>query len=440
MVVRFILAMVCLLFLASPVLSLDVHEHILENGLKVLILEDHSAPTATFQVLYRVGSRNEAFGKTGLSHLLEHMMFKGTSRFGPKTFSQTIKRAGGIDNAFTSKEYTGYFQLLASKRISLPIELEADRMNNLLLADEAVLAERNVVMEERRLRYEDDPQNYLFEEVMAMAFKNHPYRWPVIGWMSDLEQLKPADLMNHYKTYYVPNNAVILVVGDVNTEHVLAEIKEHFARIPKGPEVNQTAFSDPAQKGERRVYVRKEAELPYILSAFKVPNIKHEHSYALEVLAMILSEGKSSRLYTALIYEKQIALSAWASYSGFYRDPFLFFVGATPAQGIKSEDVEQALEKEMERIKKQAPTEREVQKAKNQIEASFIMEQDSIYMQARTIGTFEMLGGWRFIETYLHGIRNVTPEDVRSVAEHYLVDERRTTGILIPLEESTDKE
>jgi zinc protease len=439
MILRAIIAAVCFLVLAGPVFSLDVNEYKLENGLKVLILEDHTAPTATFQIWYRVGSRNESIGKTGLSHLLEHMMFKGTSRFGPKTFSQSIKRAGGIDNAFTSREYTGYFQLLTSEQIELPIELEADRMQNLLLSEEAVLSERDVVMEERRLRYEDDPQNYLFEEVMATAFKNHPYRWPVIGWMSDLEQLKPADLISHYRTYYVPNNAVVLVIGDVNTKHILAKIKEHFGKIPEGHEVDQTSFRDPAQKGEKRVYVRKEAELPYILSAFKVPNIKHKHSYALEVLAMILSEGKSSRLYNTLIYEKQIALSAWASYSGFYLDPFLFFIGATPSRGIKREDVEKVLEEEIEKIKKQAPSEREVQKAKNQIEASFIMEQDSIYMQARTIGSFEMLGGWRLIDTYLDGIRNVTPEDVRSVAEKYLVAERKTTGILIPIEKNTDK-
>lgn len=440
MSVRIILAAVCLLFLSSQALSFAVNEYTLENGLKVLILEDHSAPTATFQIWYRVGSRHEMFGKTGLSHLLEHMMFKGTKRFGPKTFSQTIKRAGGIDNAFTSREYTGYFQLLSSDRIELPIELEADRMNNLLLAEEAVFAERDVVMEERRLRYEDDPQNYLFEEVMAASFKNHPYRWPVIGWMSDLEQLQPEDLINHYKTYYVPNNAVILVVGDVSTDHILATVKKHFAHIPRGLELNEVTFSEPVQKGERKVYVHKEAELPYLLSAYKVPNITHKHSSALEVLAMILSEGKSSRLYTSLIYEKQIALSAWAGYSGFYRDSFLFFTGATPARGIKKEDVQQALKEEIEKIKTYPPSEREVQKAKNQIEASFIMEQDSIYMQARTIGTFEMLGGWRMIETYLDGIRSVTPEDVRFVAEQYLIDESKISGILIPREKNTEKE
>ena len=189
--------------------AVNVKEYNLENGLKVLIVEDHKAPTATFQVWYRVGAVNEKIGKTGLSHLLEHMMFKGTSKYGPKTFSQTIQRAGGTDNAFTTKEYTAYFELLASDRIGLPIEMEADRMKNLALTPASVMSELAVVMEERRMRYEDDPQNLVHEEVLAAAFKNHPYRWPVIGWMSDLKTLDPEDLIAHYKTYYAPNNAVV---------------------------------------------------------------------------------------------------------------------------------------------------------------------------------------------------------------------------------------
>ena len=215
--------------------ALDIAEYTLKNGLKVLILEDHKAPTATFQIWYRVGSRDENIGKTGLSHLLEHMMFKGTKKYGPKTFSQTIQRAGGTDNAFTSKEYTGYFELLASDRIGLPIELEADRMRNLVLTKDAVLSERDVVMEERRLRYEDDPQSLVYEQVMAMAFNNHPYRWPVIGWMSDLKTLDPDDLINHYRTYYAPNNAVIIVVGDVKKEDILSKVRGCFWRHPCRP-------------------------------------------------------------------------------------------------------------------------------------------------------------------------------------------------------------
>ena len=413
--------------------ALDVAEYTLKNGLKVLILEDHKAPTATFQIWYRVGSRDENIGKTGLSHLLEHMMFKGTEKHGPKTFSRAIQRAGGTDNAFTSKEYTGYFELLASDRIGLPIELEADRMRNLILAKDAVLSERDVVMEERRLRYEDDPQSMVYEEVIATAFQNHSYRWPVIGWMSDLKDLKPGDLMNHYQTYYAPNNAVIIVVGDVQKADIVSKITAAFGDIPEGPEIQRPKIEEGPQRGEKRLFVKKEAELPFIVSAYKVPDIKHEDGFALDVLGSILSDGKSSRLYQKLVYQQQIALSAWAGYEGLYKDPFLFLTGATAASGKNIEEVEKAINDEIEKIKKAPPSEIEVQKAKNQIEASFIMGQDSIYMQAKMIGTFEMIGGWRLWEKYLEGIRKVSPEDVRHVAEKYLVSDARTTGILMPL-------
>jgi zinc protease len=435
---KYLMAFLLFLFVVSPgeAGALDVKEYMLDNGLKVLIAEDHKAPTATFQIWYRVGSRNENAGKTGLSHLLEHMMFKGTKIYGPKTFSQTIQRAGGIDNAFTTKEYTAYFELLASDRIGLPVEMEADRMRNLNLTPEAVLSERDVVMEERRMRYEDDPQNTVYEEVVAAAFKNHPYRWPVIGWMSDLKTLNPADLIAHYKSYYVPNNAVVIIVGDVKAPEVLSSIRESFGKIPSVPLAKESPAGEDEQYGEKRIYVRKEAQLPYVLSVYKVPSLISDDGFALDVLATILSEGKSSRLYHSLVYEKQLAVSAWASYEGFARDPFLFFTGATASQGKKIEDVEKALLDEIETIKQAPPSAYEVQKAKNQIEASFVMEQDSIYMQARVIGTFEMIGGWRLRDKYLEGIRRVTPEDVRRVAKKYLISERKTTGILVPLKGS----
>lgn len=427
---------VILLFVSVPLAAsaINVQEHMLENGLKVLILEDHKAPTATFQVWYRIGSRHENIGKTGLSHLLEHMMFKGTKKHGPKTFSQAIQRVGGMDNAFTTGEYTGYFEFLASDRIGLPIELEADRMQNLVLTNESVLSERDVVMEERRLRYEDDPQNLLFEEVVATAFKNHPYRWPVIGWMSDLKTLNPEDLRRHYATYYAPNNAVILVVGDVKPDEVLAKIRDAFGKIPAGPEIKAIDVAEDPQNGEKRVILRKEAELPVVLSAYKVPPIHQEDGPALDVLSSILSGGKSTRIYNTLVYEKQLALSAWAGYEGMRRDPHLFYTGATAARGKSIDDVEKALLAEIEKISKEPPTSQEMQKAKNQVEASFIMEQDSFYMQAKLIGSFEMIGGWRLIDTYLEAIRKVTAADVRRVAAKYLVPERRTTGVLIPLE------
>lgn len=434
---KIILLLLILFFiqLSCDAYALNVQEYFLENGLKILIIEDHKAPTATFQVWYRVGSMDETLGKTGLTHLLEHMMFKGTERFGPKTFTQTIQKAGGTDNAFTSREYTEYFELMASDRIEIPIELEADRMQNLILTPEAVLSERDVVMEERRLRTEDDPQNSVAEEVIATAFKNHPYQWPVIGWMSDLKTLNPDDLIRHYRTYYTPNNAVVIVVGDIEPQKIISRIKEHFGKLPKGPEKKEIRIEEDEQKGEKRIYVKKEAELPYIMAAYKVPNLRHEDGFAVDVLGTILSDGKSSRLYNSLVYEKQLAISAWASYEGVFKDSFLFLMGATASQGRSIEEVEKALFEEVEKIRKEPPTDREVQKAKNQVEAAFIMGQDSFYAQASLIGMFEMTGGWRFIEKYLEGVRKVTPEDVRRVAEKYLIADKRTTGILIPLKD-----
>ena len=430
------------IFILIPVTAcaISVKEYRLENGLKVLVAEDHKAPTATFQVWYRVGSRDEPAGKTGMSHLLEHMMFKGTGTYGPKTFSQTVQRAGGRNNAYTTREYTAYFELMAADRIRLPIILESDRMRNLVLKPSSVLSERDVVMEERRLRYEDDPRNLLYMEVMAAAFKNHPYRWPVIGWKPDLETLKPADLVSYYRTYYAPNNAVIIVAGDVKAEDILSAIRKSFGGIPPGPVITGSAAKEEEQYGEKRIYIKKEAELPALLSVYKVPNIKDEDGYALEVLGTVLSEGRSSRIYRSLVYGKQLALSAWAGYDGMYRDPFLFMTGATAARGKAIGEVEKALLVEIERIKKEPPSMREVRKAKNQIEASFVMDQDSLYMQAKMIGAFEMIGGWRLLDDYLAGIRKVSPEDVSRVARKYLVPERRTTGILIPLEKGPGDE
>jgi zinc protease len=410
-----------------------VHEEVLPNGLKILALKDLSAPLAVFQIWYNAGSVNEPIGKTGLSHLLEHMMFKGTHKYGPKTFSKIIKRAGGIDNAGTSRDYVFYYQKLAPDRLHLSIELEADRMHNLVMDPEETLSERGVVMEERRMRYEDDPQNLVFEEVVSTAFKNHPYRRPVIGWMSDLQKITRDDLWKFYRTYYSPNNALIIVAGDIDVDLLVNKIKKEFGAIPKGPHIENIAIEEPEQRGEKRVFIKKEAELPYILTAYKVPDIHHEDSFALEVLSSILSDGKSSRIYKSLIDEKKIALSAGSGYSSIQKYPFLFYLYGTALPGIGIDSIEKALYEAVDGIKSNAPSEREVQKAKNQIEAGFIMGQDSVFFQAEILGIFEMIGDWRLKDAYLEGIKNVTPGDVQRVAQKYLIEDKRTVGILIPI-------
>lgn len=431
---KFILAFL-LLILIIPSLSLgEIREYKLSNGLKVLMVEDHKAPLAVFQIWYRVGSRNESSGKTGMSHLLEHMAFKGTPKYGSKALSKMVQRLGGTDNAFTTKDYTVYFQRLPSNRIELSVELESDRMHALLLEEKETLAERSVVIEERRLRYEDDPQGMLYEEVIATSFRVHPYRTPIIGWMSDLEGIERQDLYDYYKSYYSPDNAVVIISGDINPDEMFKKVSEGFSSkiMPEPPRRKTNISKEPSQKGERIVYLKRQAELPFVLTVYHTPSFPDEDAYSLEVLAGVLSGGKSSRLYKSLIYEKKLALSASASYDGLNKDPYLFFIEAVALPGRDIEEVKQALFKEIEEIKANPPSDFEVQKAKNQIESSFIMGQDSIFFQAQLIGMFEMLGDWRLMDKYLDGIKKVTPEDLQRVAKKYLHEDNRTTGILLP--------
>lgn len=410
----------------------EIKEYTLDNGLKVIISEDHKVPLATFQIWYRVGSLDEQAGKTGLSHLLEHMMFKGTPKYGSKAFSRIVQRNGGIDNAHTSMDHTMYFQTMSSDRIGISIDLEADRMANLILSPEETASEKEVVREERRLRYEDDPQTSLYENFVATAMMTHPYRNPVIGWMPDIVAIQRTDLYNHYNKYYAPGNAFIVVVGDVKAEDIVNRIRLSFGGIKKDfPEKNKIAM-EAEQKGEKRVYLKKEAELPYMLAGYHTPSFPNEDSFALDILSTILSEGKSSVLYKALVYEKKLALAIGAEYDGMHIDPFLFMLWGTAAPGKDISDIEKSVYIEIENLKRTPPLERAVQKAKNQVEASFIFGQDSLYMQAMKIGVFETLGGWRLIDKYLEGIRKITPEDVQRAAQKYLTEDNRTVGILIP--------
>lgn len=413
--------------------ELEVFETTLDNGLKVLLFEEHKAPVVTFHIWYRVGSRNEQLGRTGLAHLTEHMMFKGTARIGGREFSQIIRRNGGQDNAFTSQDYTGYFVTLAADRIHLPLELEPDRMVNLVLDPDEVARERSVVMEERRLRTEDDPNSSLWEEVEAAAFKAHPYGNPVIGWMEEIQQLNREDVRTFYRTYYAPNNAVVVVVGHFDREKLLPKIREAFGGIPRGPEPRPVRSVEPPQLGERRVVLRRQdAQLASVVAAYHVPNLTDPDSYALDVLEVILAGGKSARLHRQLVYEKQLALSAGALYSRVAADPELITLFATPAPGKPTEEVEQALYDEIERLKTELVSSRELQKAKNQIEASFIFSQDSIFSLARQIAAYEVVAGWQYWKAYVPGIRAVTPEDVQQIVKKYFTVENRTVGVLLP--------
>ncbi len=294
---------------------LTVQEFTLANGLKVLLVEEHKAPVITVQIWYKVGSRNEIMGRAGLSHMLEHMMFKGTPKYGKGEFSKIIEKNGGNDNAFTSQDYTAYFENLAADKLELALELEADRMKGLLLDDKEFQLEREVVKEERRLRVEDVPMAYLIEQMHAQAFMVHPYHWPIIGWFNDLDAMTREDLKTYYEKYYVPNNATLVIVGDVKAETALPLIRKHFEGIPQGSPPPSLSVVEPEQKGERRIVVKRDAQLPFIYFGYKVPNFKSRDVHALAVLETILSTGKSARLYDALVYRKKQALQVGAGYS-----------------------------------------------------------------------------------------------------------------------------
>ena len=410
-----------------------VLETVLPNGLKVILLENHKAPLITFQVWYRVGSRNEVWGKTGLSHMLEHMMFKGTKKVGPEEFSRIIQENGGNDNAFTSRDYTAYFENLSAVRVQVALDLESDRMQNLLLREEDFRTERMVVMEERRLRTEDNPAAFLLEQMEAAAFQIQPYHWPTIGWMEDIARFTLEDLKAYYRTYYNPVNAFLIVLGDFKREELLLRIEKAFGAHPKGVAPNQDKDKDPPQAGERRIFVKKEAQLPSLVMGYHVPNLRDPDSYVLEVIATILSGGKSSRLHQSLVREKRLVLRADADHSLLSRDPGLFYLSADLLPGKEFAQVEKALDQEMEILQSEPVGEKELEKAKNQLEASFLFGQDSFFYQAMVLAQHEICLDWKAIDNYLPSIRKVSPEDIQRVAKRYLTPDNRTVGILVPL-------
>ncbi len=420
---------------AAPRTGPDVAEATLDNGLRVLILEDHRSPVVSIQVWYRVGSRNERPGATGLAHFLEHMMFKGTPAHGRGQFAQLVEQNGGQDNAFTSQDVTVYFTNIASDKVDLVLGLEADRMRHLLLAPSEIDSERQVVMEERRTRTEDDPDGLLSEEMMSLAFKAHPYHWPIIGWMEDIQRINSGELRAFYDTYYVPNNAILVVVGDVGAGDVLARARRHFGPIPRGAEPPAVTAVEPPQIDERRLTVRKVgAQLPIVDIAWHVPNSRSADAPALELLSTILSEGRASRLYRKLVYEKRLALGAGGDYSYFSLDPNIFWFFATPLPGQGPEALEQALLDEVELLKREPVPEEELERAKNQTEADFVWRQDSVFSRASTLARFEMLGSWRLQERFVSLIRAVTAADLQRVARAYFPLDRKNAAILVPAE------
>ncbi|MCC2670047.1 MAG: peptidase protein, partial [Armatimonadetes bacterium] len=406
-----------------------VTETVLPNGLKILTKEVRNAPVVSFAVWYRVGSRNERTGITGSSHLLEHMLFKGTKTRPPGEISRALFINGATFNASTYYDWTNYYETLASDRLEMAMQIEADRMQHSLVDAKQLASEMTVVRSELEGR-ENSPGTLLFQAVSAAAFEAHPYQWPIIGWRSDVENMPRDAIYNYYKTHYGPNNATVVIVGDFATDQALAMVKKYFGGAKRIPEPVKVYTAEPPQRGERRVTVRRSGSLPMVLIGYKSPAASNPDTYALDLLASILSDGRSSRLYQSLV-EKQIATSADAGNPSL-KDPYLFTFSATARPGVDADRLEKAILEQVERVKSEAVTAEELARAKSRTAADFIFQNDSVTAQANQLGYWDMTVDWRYVTTYLERINALKPADLQRVAQKYFVPDSRTVGQFIP--------
>jgi zinc protease len=414
-----------------------VQERVLANGLKVLVKSDRRAPTVVHLIAYRAGSIDEVNGRTGVAHALEHMMFKGTRTVAAGEFSRRVAAMGGRENAFTTRDYTGYFQQIPSPRLAEVMALEADRMSNLVLAAEAFATEREVIIEERRLRTEDRARSRVFEQLMASAFVASPYRHPVIGWMSDLQSMTLADLEDWYRSWYVPANATLIVVGDVVADQVFALAERHYGAIaPRAPS-SRKPQEEPRQTGLRQSVVKAPAENAYGVLAFRVPKLAKVDGdiepYALEMLSEVLAGDENGRLTRELVRGSRVADSASAGYGLTSRGPALFTLSGVPAAGRSVAELQQALRAQVERIAKEGVEERELERIRIGYVASRVYQRDSLMSQAMEIAGLEMAElSHTDADRILDRIRAVRAEDVQAVAARYFGDDGLTVVTLDP--------
>ncbi|MDP3678919.1 MAG: pitrilysin family protein [Methylotenera sp.] len=416
----------------------SIQEFKLDNGLKLIVQEDHRSPVVVSQVWYRAGSLDEVNGKTGVAHVLEHMMFKGTKQVPAGQFSRLIAAAGGKENAFTSTDYTTYFQQLEKSNLPLSFKLEADRMANLQLTEEDFAKEIKVVMEERRWRTDDKPQSQVNEAFQGVVYRAHPYARPVIGFMNDLENMTVEDAREWYHNWYAPNNATLVVVGDVNAQEVYALAKKHFGHLKAKVLPARKPQVEPAQIGERRVVVKAPAKLPYLLMGYHVPALANPETdwepYALEVLAGVLSGNPAARLNQKLVRETQLAIDASAGYDLLARGrQSLFALDGTPSEGKTVIELEAALLQQIENIKVSGVTVEELDRVKAGVIAADVYKRDSMFYQGMQLGTIETIGfPWKILQEYPAKLRAVTPEQVQAVAKKYLLKDNLTIATLDP--------
>jgi zinc protease len=427
-----------LLALTAPLAVLaNPFEHQLANGLRLIVKEDHRAPTAAHMVWYRAGSIDETNGTTGVAHVLEHMMFKGTPSAGPGEFNRRVAAAGGRDNAFTSRDYTAYFQQIPKQKLEEMMQLEADRMHHLTLDPKAFAQEIKVVMEERRLRTDDQPQAMLFEQMSGVAFQSHPYRVPIIGWMNDLENMTAQDARDWYERWYVPNNAYVVIVGDVDHVQVFKLAEKTYGQLKSRPLPLRKPQDEPTQTGIRRLTVKAPADLPVVLMTYKVPVIrdveKDVDPYALEMLSAILDGHEAARFSRHLIREQRLAVVAGTGYDATSRGPGMFFLQGSPSEGKTSAELEAGFRAELARIQKDGVAADELARAKAQLVASQIYKLDSMFGQAMEIGQMESAGiSHKLDKRMIEKLQAVSAEQVQAVAQKYFRDDKLTVADLDP--------
>ncbi|HUR64739.1 MAG TPA: pitrilysin family protein [Chitinophagaceae bacterium] len=408
----------------------DVKTFTLKNGMKFLVVEDNSIPNANMYLFYRVGSRNEYQGITGLSHFFEHMMFNGAKKFGPKLFDQTMEFNGGANNAYTTENVTVYTNWFPSSAAEVIFDLEGDRIASLSIDPKMVESERGVVLSERSTGLENSPWNMLGQQVQATAFQEHPYHWPVIGYEDDMKNWKQEDLERYFRTYYAPNNCVVVVSGSIKMEEVKRLAEKYIEPIPAQPAPPKVHTVEPPQTGERRITVQKDVATPYLMIAYKAPEANNEDYYALTILSDILSSGKSSRLYAALVDKKQIATQVFTDFSASF-DPTLFQFYAIASKGVHEADLEKAIYEEIEKIKKDGINETELQKIKNQKLMEFYGQVETINGKSNNIGTYEVFfGDYKKMFDAPATFNKVTVADVKKVANKYFSKATRTVGVL----------
>ena len=426
------------LALAAPLPALaNPFETQLNNGLRVIVKEDRRAPTVAHMVWYRAGSMDETNGTTGVAHLLEHMMFKGTPSTGAGEFSRLVAAAGGRDNAFTSRDYTAYFQQVPKEKLAQMMQLEADRMRHLTLDAKEFEQEIKVVMEERRLRTDDQPQAMLFEQMSAVALQAHPYRVPVIGWMNDLESMTVHDARAWYQRWYVPNNAYMVVVGDVDHAEVFKLAERYYGPLARRALPPRKPQDEPLQSGMRRLAVKAPAELPVVLMAFKVPVLRDVENdidpYALEMLSAVLDGHEAARFSKNLIRQQQLAVSAGVGYDSTARGPGLFYVMGSPSAGKTPSELEGAMRAEISRIAKDGVADDELARAKAQLLAGQIYKLDSMFAQAMEIGQLESVGiPHQKNKRMIARLQEVSADQIKVVAEKYFRDDQLTVAELDP--------